>query len=107
MLRAEDRPVLEVIYEVTGELLASIRSTLSYYTGTSPLEQPQRILLTGGGAQMIGLPNALQDVTGLSVTVTEPLTSVGLPHGKNAERLNREQLDSYTTAFGLALGSHA
>jgi type IV pilus assembly protein PilM len=107
MMRAEDRPVLEVIYEVAGELLSSIRSTLSYYTGTSPSEQPQRILLIGGGAQMIGLPNALQDVTGLSVTVAEPLASVGLPRNKKAERPSRERLDSYTTAFGLALGSHA
>lgn len=107
MLRPEDRPVLEIIYEVTGELLTSIRSTLSYYATAAPFEPVQRILLAGGGAQLMGLPNALSELTGLQVVVADPLGGVGMPRGKNDQRLGREQLDAYTTAFGLALGSHA
>jgi type IV pilus assembly protein PilM len=107
MMRAEDRPVLEIIYEVTGELLGSIRSTLSYYVGTTPLEPVQRILLTGGGALLGGLPNALSELTGLPVNVADPLSNISLPRTKADHRLSREQLDGFTTAFGLALGSHA
>lgn len=107
MLRPEDRPVLEIIYEATGELLSAIRSTLSYYATSAPFEPVQRILLTGGGAQLTGLSSALQELTGLPVAVADPLAGVAIPRGKNDQRLGREQLDAYTTAFGLALGSHA
>lgn len=105
MMRAEDRPVLEIIYEVVGELLAGIRSTISYYASAHPAEPPQRILLSGGGAQMTGLPNALQELTGLPVQLAEPLASVPVP--KRHKQASRADQDAYTTAFGLALGSHA
>jgi type IV pilus assembly protein PilM len=104
MARAEDRPVLEIIYEVVGELLTNINSTLSYYATAKPAAPVQRILLTGGGAQLIGLPKALGDLTGLPVVLAEPLATV--PTSRSARGSSREQLDAYTTAFGLALGSH-
>ena len=66
----------------------------------------QRILLTGGGAYLNGLPNALAELTGLTVTIAEPLNSVSAPRTVK-ERLPRERLDGYSTAYGLALGSHA
>lgn len=105
MMRAEDRPVLEIVYEVVGELLAGIRSTINYYTAAHPAELPQRILLSGGGAQMIGLPSALQELTALPVQVAEPLGTVLVP--KRDKLAGRAEQDPYTTAFGLALGSHA
>lgn len=105
MLRAEDRPALEVIYEVVGELLNAIRSTLSYFATAKPEEMPRRILLSGGGALLVGLPTALSEVTGLPVVVAEPFGSV--QRSKGAAAADREQQLSYTAAFGLALGSHA
>lgn len=106
MLRAEDRPILEIVYEVVGELLASIRNTLTYYSTSKPHAPVQRILLTGGGAHLLGLPNALAEVTGIPVAVAEPLAAV--PRLKTAKDPGtREDRDAFTTAFGLALGSHA
>lgn len=105
MLRAEDRPALEVIYEVVGELLNAIRSTLSYFGTAKPEEMPRRILLSGGGALLIGLPTALSEVTGLPVVVAEPFGQV--QRSKAASAAGRDQQLAYTAAFGLALGSHA
>jgi type IV pilus assembly protein PilM len=105
MTRPEDRPVLEIIYEVVGELLAGIRSTISYYTTAHPNQPLQRIVLGGGGAQMVGLPNALQELTGMSVHPAEPLIAV--PTAKRYRDATRADQDAYTTAFGLALGSHS
>jgi type IV pilus assembly protein PilM len=105
MVRAEDRPVLEIVYEVVGELLSNIRTTLSYYAAAKPDAPVQRILLGGGGAQLIGLANALGELTGLPVSAADPLSSV--PTARSARGASREQQDAYTTAFGLALGSHA
>jgi type IV pilus assembly protein PilM len=105
MMRAEDRPVLEIVYEVVGELLTNIRTTLSYYAAAKPNAPVQRVLLSGGGAQLIGLPNALSELVGLPVAAADPLASV--PTARAARGASREQQDAYTTAFGLALGSHA
>ena len=105
MTRAEDRPVLEVVYEVVGELLASIRSTISYYTTAHADQPPQRIVLTGGGARLTGLATALQELTGMSVTLAEPL--VGGVSKKSRQREPQTNADAFTTAYGLALGSHS
>ncbi|MEO8529351.1 MAG: type IV pilus assembly protein PilM [Pseudolysinimonas sp.] len=106
MTRQEDRPVLEIVYEVVGELLAGIRSTISYYTTARPTEPLGRILLTGGGSQLTGLPNALGELTGLPVVLADPLASI--PTSRNArQRTTRASQDAFTTAFGLALGSHS
>lgn len=105
MLRAEDRPVLEVIYEVVGELLGAIRSTLSYFGSAKPEEMPRRILLSGGGAQLIGLPNALAEVTGLPVVVAEPFSAVS--RSRSAGAVDAGTQHAFTAAYGLALGSHA
>lgn len=103
---AEERPIVEVIYEVAGELLGNVRNTLSYYASSHPTEPIERVLLTGRGALLNGLANALADVTRLPVGVVEALSSQRLPSGKGAPAYSHEQLNAFTTAFGLALGSH-
>ena len=102
MSRVEDRPVIEIIYEAVGELLSGVRNTLSYYATLKPMAPVTRILLTGGGARMAGLPNALADLTGLPVGLADPL--VNISQGRGA----RSDSDvSLTTAVGLALGDHS
>lgn len=105
MMRQEDRPVLEIIYEVVGDLLSGLRGTLSYYANSKPTAPAQRVLLSGGGAQLAGLPNAVAEMLGLPVAIAEPLAAV--PTAKVKGGASADRLDSYTTAFGLALGSHA
>jgi type IV pilus assembly protein PilM len=101
MIRPEERPALEVIYEVVGELLTNIHSTLSYYANLRPQAPLQRVLLTGGAAQLPGLPTALGELVGLPVAMAEP-------HVVTAGRNRKAPAPaSYSTAYGLALGSHA
>ena len=106
MLRPEDRPALEVIYEVVGELLNSVRNTLSYFATAKPEEMPRRILLSGGGAQLLGLPTALSELTGLPVVVAEPFENVQRARGAGLRNATEPQF-AYTAAFGLALGAHS
>lgn len=106
MTRPEDRPVLEIVYEVTGELLASIRNTISYYATAHPSEPAQRILLSGGGSRLVGLASALQELTGLPVTAADPLAGVSTAQSAR-QRESTTDTDAFTTAFGLALGSHS
>jgi type IV pilus assembly protein PilM len=106
MMRPEDRPIIEIIYEVVRELLMSIRNTITYYAQAHPDEPVQRLVLTGGGAQLGGFANALSELTHIPVTMAEAVSSSTLPK-RRGERIGREALDAYTVAYGLALGSHA
>lgn len=103
MMRAEDRPVLEVIYEFAGELISNIRSTLNYYTSAHASDPVQRLLLTGGGGDLSGLAAALGEHTQLPVTRVQPLAGVSMPRSR---RDDRQSADVFGTAFGLALGGH-
>lgn len=102
----EERPIIEIIYEIAGELLGNIRNTLSYYASSHPSAPIERVLFTGRGALLSGLANALADVVRLPVGVADPLASYNLPRSKDAPNYTQEQLNAYTTAFGLALGRH-
>ena len=102
----DERPIIEIIYEVAGELLGNIRNTLSYYANARPQEPIERVLFTGRGALLGGIANALADVTRLPVGIADPMSSYQLPTPKGAPGFTHEQLNAYTTAFGLALGKH-
>src|SRR5690606_14919570 len=102
----EERPVIEIIYEVAGELLGNIRNTLSFYANARPTEPIDRVLVSGGGAALGGLASALADVTRLPVGIPDALSSHTLPRSKNAPNYTAEQLNAFTTALGLALGRH-
>lgn len=103
VMRPEDRQVIEIIYEVVGELLTSIRNTLSYYATAKPHAPVQRVVLTGGGARLSGFAQGLGEILSLPVVQAEPFASVPLP-GKARPS---DAQDSFATAYGLALGDHS
>lgn len=105
-LSPEERPIIEIVYEITGELLGNIRNTLSYYASSRPEAPIERILISGGGALLGGFANALADVTRMPVGIADPFSSFALPQSKNEPPLPSDRLHAYTTAFGLALGKH-
>jgi len=94
----------EIIVDVIGEQLVSLRNTLSYFANTRPKEPVRQIILTGGGAQLPGLAEALADLTGIAVGAGDPLASVLLPAGLDSSVLGQGS-DRFTVALGLALGS--
>lgn len=104
--RPEHRPAVEIIYEVAGEQLTSIRNTLNYYVNSKPGSVLNRVVVSGGGSQLSGLVRALGDLTGVQVAQAEPLGGSQLASNSKL-RPTREQQDSMTTAYALALGSVA
>ncbi|HEY5221598.1 MAG TPA: type IV pilus assembly protein PilM [Microbacteriaceae bacterium] len=103
---AEERRAVSVIHELVNELLGSLRNTVSYFTNTRPDAPVRHIVLTGGGAQLPGLFEALGEFVRLPVVAGEPLAGVTLARSmrSDGERLRRASL---TVALGLALGSVA
>ncbi|GAA4674081.1 type IV pilus assembly protein PilM [Frondihabitans cladoniiphilus] len=102
----EDQSASRVIFETVNELLGSLRNTVSYYVNTRPTETVDKIILTGGGAHLPGLPEALAEVTGLPVVAADPLKGLALARTA-PEPLLRQNASSLTVALGLALGSAA
>ncbi|GHD47208.1 type IV pilus assembly protein PilM [Mycetocola manganoxydans] len=97
---------MEIINEVTSELLSSARNTLDYFSQARPDARVERILLTGGGAQLSGLPDALAELTRTPVVPADPFASLGLAKSFRPEQLGQNK-SSILVALGLALGSAA
>jgi len=103
--KPEHRAVLEVIHEVTFELLNSVRNTLSYFDNTHDISNVELIILSGGGAKLPGFVNALSELTRVQVVVKDPFSGVAL--SKTASKSAGTTSGSMTVALGLALGSAA
>lgn len=102
----EDKTASAVIFETVNELLGSLRNTVSYYANTRPTEHVTHIVLSGGGAQLRGLPEALAEVTRIPVVAADPLQGVSFARS-TSEADVRSNVTSLTVALGLALGSAA
>ncbi|MHB1171408.1 MAG: type IV pilus assembly protein PilM [Lacisediminihabitans sp.] len=99
----EQRAAVEVIYAVTGELIASIRNTLNYYVGAQPGRLVDGVVLTGGGARLSGFSAALGEVTRIPVSVGNPLGGAALTRAVSSGG-GSDQAQSMTVALGLAIG---
>ncbi|WP_349866576.1 type IV pilus assembly protein PilM [Leifsonia sp. WHRI 6310E] len=102
----EEQRAVEVVYEVTGELLSSLRNTINYFANTRPGVVVSSIVLNGGGAQLPGLPEALGELTRLPVVEADPYAGIALSRTLDAETL-RTARPSAAVAVGLAIGAAA
>lgn len=100
----EHAQVVAIIREVTGILLTSLRNTLSYFANTRQNEPYSGIVLTGGGAQLYGLADALSEMTRIPVVIGDTFGSIDV--AKDASKGSQSQL-GLNVALGLALGGAA
>jgi type IV pilus assembly protein PilM len=98
-----ERLAAEVIHSKIGELLNSLRNTLNYYMNTHNATV-QAVVLSGGGAQLTGLAEALGEITRIPIVRADPFETVEV--AKSAARSDVDPR-SMTVALGLALGSVA
>ncbi|TFD52045.1 type IV pilus assembly protein PilM [Cryobacterium frigoriphilum] len=101
---AETLAAQTLVHDVTTELLNSLRNTVNYFTNTRHTLTVTRIVLTGGGARLLGFRQALAGLTRLPVEAPDPVGAVHLARGLNVEGLQQSG-GSYLVALGLALGS--
>jgi type IV pilus assembly protein PilM len=100
------QPTVEVIYKVAGELLNSLRNTLTYFVGAHDQQPITQIILTGGGAKLRGFAQALQDGTHIPIVIADPFGLVAVDQRVAAQTANGHG-DAGCVALGLALGSAA
>lgn len=102
----DQRPAIEVIYAVVGELFNSIRNTLNYFLSTKRNMRLDSVVVSGGGTQLAGFNAALSEMIGLPVIQAERLGGVQLSKDLSSNSSPHQQ-DAMSTAFGLALGTRA
>lgn len=102
----DQRPAIEIIYAVVGELFNSIRNTLNYFLTTKRDMRLESVVVSGGGTQLTGFNSALAEMIGLPVAQAEPLGGAELSKNLSSNP-NPQQQDAMSTAFGLALGTRA
>ncbi|MBN9633034.1 MAG: type IV pilus assembly protein PilM [Actinobacteria bacterium] len=102
----EEQRAVEIIYQNASELLTSLRNTINYFANTRPGAMVDSVILTGGGAALPGLAEALGEMTRLPVVNGDPFLSVALSRSLNADEL-RAKRSSLTVALGLAIGRAA
>jgi type IV pilus assembly protein PilM len=76
----EDPGTAGVIRVAIGPLLAEIRSSLTYFA-SSHSARPQRLLLIGGGARLVGIRELLAEQQDLPVDLADPTARVTLDPG--------------------------
>ena len=101
-----DEAAALIIADTMHDQLGSIVNTLSYFANTRPNDPVSAIVLSGGGAELPGLLEAVSKLTSLGVTKGDPLATVGLASVIDAEAL-RLRGSTYTVALGLVLGRAA
>ncbi|MCS0498629.1 type IV pilus assembly protein PilM [Protaetiibacter mangrovi] len=102
----ELRPAFEVIYEATGDLVVSIRNTLSFYLSSRPGSTVERVVLSGGGAELNGFATALADATRLPVRAPAPVDRLAVARSVDTGQMSAG-IAGVPVAAGLTLGSKA
>lgn len=103
---AAQKGAVETMYEVTGELLTSLRNTLTFYTNTRSSGELDRVLLSGGGSRLQGLASALGEVTRLRVEIADLGAAFALDSSLEQSAFSDASGD-LAVALGLTVGSAA
>ena len=101
---AEQLVAISLAQELTSTLLISLRDTLAFYIQAHSGAEFESIILSGGGSKLSGLARALGQLVSIPIEQTQALSRTQLSLGIKS-RSTPEQLESMTTAYGLALGT--
>jgi type IV pilus assembly protein PilM len=98
-----ERRVAEIISESANEMIASLRNTVNYFSNSRPQAQIRALVLTGGGAELTGLPRALGEALRMQIIAADAFSTVDV--ARTATKSVAAEGRSMTVALGLALGS--
>ncbi|MBX3089578.1 MAG: type IV pilus assembly protein PilM [Cryobacterium sp.] len=101
---AENNQAVGIVREVAGNFLTSLRNTLGFFASSRQNEPFAGIILSGGGAQLSGLADALSEMTRIPVALMDTFANVDV--ARDAARGTQSQF-GMNIALGLALGGAA
>lgn len=83
----------------TANLVQQINRALQMYMSTSHTERPEKLLLSGGGATLPALTEALKQDLGLEIEVFDPFAGMQI-----SEKIDPQRLKSVTPQLAIAAG---
>jgi len=90
------QPLLESITEM---LVMEVQKTFDFFRETYPSETISQVLISGGTARMLGLPEKIQETFGYPTEILDPFRSI--PAGP---KVDAQQLTSLGPALAVAVG---
>ena len=97
-------PAARVIDQFAGQFVEEVRGSLDYYLAQPQAARLRRVVLSGGGAQLMGMAKRLADSARLPVEPGSPLTSLQLGRlGLSPEQLRYVE-PLVAVPVGLAMG---
>lgn len=105
----EEHRAVEVIRTVAGELVISLQKTLNYFVNTRTRSPLAQVIVTGGGARLPGLAEALGESARVAVSHADPAGAVSVAKNivKGATSKDAGSRGRIAVALGLALGCSA
>lgn len=103
---SEEQYATEIISQIANEQLSSLRNTIKYFVNTRPNQPVHQIILSGGGALLRGLPDALAEISRLTVIMGDPFSTIAISRRLDTKDLRRNG-SAFAVALGLTLGSAA
>ncbi len=95
------------LYELTrpvlSDLINEVRRSLEFYRVQSGEVILSRMLITGGGAKLRGLPGALSDALGMKVELAHPLSALSVDPNHPDTELANQLGEALAVPIGLAL----
>ncbi|MDP2930830.1 MAG: type IV pilus assembly protein PilM [bacterium] len=107
---SEDQKVYQILSSALSEMVSEIKNLLDFYYSHANHEhlpptrlEVKKVLLSGGGSNLIGLDKFLSKELGISVLLGNPWVNIlSEPYTRVPENYLRKSL-AYTNALGLAL----
>jgi type IV pilus assembly protein PilM len=91
--------VEQAMQSVTETVIGEISRSLDFFAATTAESQIERVVLSGGGAQVSGFANAFRERTNLPVEIMNPLSRM-VP----SSRFEPEYLEDVAPALGVGVG---
>lgn len=95
--------VYDALRPVLVELTTEIRRSLEFFRVQSGDATISRMLVTGGGAKLRGLPEAIGDALGIKVELGDPWLSVSVDENRFDTHYLRKVAAEFAVPLGLAL----
>ena len=95
--------VYDALRPVLVELTTEIRRSLEFFRVQSGDATISRMLVTGGGAKLRGLPDAIGDALGIKVELGDPWLAVTFDEGRFDSQYLKKIAPEFAVPLGLAL----
>lgn len=100
---AEQRPALEVSFELVNETLLAIRATIQYFQNAQNNRPIDRIIMSGGGSRLLGLTETVAEFTRVPATQPDPFSLATVANGLKGSG----DPQNMSVALGLVVGVSA